>query len=247
MNGIKRKLSSRSGASITFALLLFLVCAVISSVVIVAATAVGGRASKMAEMDQRYYAVNSAAELLRDVLEEQTVTVTTGTRTVSTVDQDGKPVEGTETSVVIDPEVLLNGEPVEDEDKGTLIIAAAGKLVDPEGTHIIPDTLSLAAEDEGYAALSVTMSPRMSDEKLFVDIFNTDNAKGVYSLRLTFKANATKNSSDRTTYGTPVPTKGDDGKVLEGQYKKQKTVERRTVTTIGWKLIDLQTVVAATA
>ena len=141
MNGIKRKLSSRSGASITFALLLFLVCAVISSVVIVAATAVGGRASKMAEMDQRYYAVNSAAELLRDVLEEQTVTVTTGTRTVSTVDQDGKPVEGTETSVVIDPEVLLNGEPVEDEDKGTLIIAAAGKLVDPEGTHIIPDTL----------------------------------------------------------------------------------------------------------
>ena len=214
----------------------------ISSVVIVAATAVGGRASKMAEMDQRYYAVNSAAELLRDVLEEQTVTVTTGTTTVSTVDQDGN--EETEDPVGIDPEVLLNGEPVEEDDKGKLIIAAAMKLVDLEGT--LPVTLSLAAEDEGYAALSVTMSPRMSDEKLFVDIFNADIAKGVYSLRLTFKANATKNSSDRTTYGTPVPTKG-DGKVLEGQYKKQKTVERRTVTTIGWKLIDLQTVVAATA
>lgn len=83
MTAMKNKIRSQRGASITFALLLFLVCAIISSIVIVAATAVGGRASKMAELDQRYYAVNSAAELLRDVLEQQTVTVTATTQTVS--------------------------------------------------------------------------------------------------------------------------------------------------------------------
>ena len=83
MTAMKNKIRSQRGASITFALLLFLVCAIISSIVIVAATVVGGRASKMAELDQRYYAVNSAAELLRDVLEQQTVTVTATTQTVS--------------------------------------------------------------------------------------------------------------------------------------------------------------------
>lgn len=64
MQAIKNKLTSRRGASITFALLLFLVCAVIGSVVLVAGTASSGRLSQMAIMEQRYYAVNSAAELL---------------------------------------------------------------------------------------------------------------------------------------------------------------------------------------
>ena len=66
MTALKRKLRSRRGASITFALLLFLVCAVVSSVVIVAATAAAGRMSERAQIDQRYYAVSSAVSLLRD-------------------------------------------------------------------------------------------------------------------------------------------------------------------------------------
>ena len=65
---IRQKMRSDRGASITFALLLFLVCAVVSSVVIVAGTAAAGRMSNLAEMDQRYYAVTSAVELLRDEL-----------------------------------------------------------------------------------------------------------------------------------------------------------------------------------
>ena len=82
---MKRKLRSEKGASITFALLLFLVCAMVSSVVIVAATTASGRMSNLAEIDQRYYAVSSAAELLGatlngksvKVVEEQTQTTTT--------------------------------------------------------------------------------------------------------------------------------------------------------------------------
>ena len=71
---LKEKLHSRRGASITFALLLFMVCAAIGSVVLASATATAGRASGNYEYDQRYYAVTSAAELLRETLDGQSVT-----------------------------------------------------------------------------------------------------------------------------------------------------------------------------
>ena len=69
MRTIKNKLNSQRGASLTFALLLFLVCAVVGSAVLVAGTAASGRMSRIAEMDQRYYSVNSAARLLIELME----------------------------------------------------------------------------------------------------------------------------------------------------------------------------------
>ncbi|NLC32861.1 MAG: hypothetical protein GX781_06145 [Clostridiales bacterium] len=45
---IMNKLRSRTGASISFALLLFLVCAVLCSVILTAATAASGRMSSLA-------------------------------------------------------------------------------------------------------------------------------------------------------------------------------------------------------
>ena len=83
MKKIKMKLRSQSGASITFALLLFLVCAVLSSVIIVASTASAGRMSGIAEMDQRYYSVSSASELLKDLLNEKMVAIVTVTTTTT--------------------------------------------------------------------------------------------------------------------------------------------------------------------
>ena len=75
---LKQKLKSQTGASITFALLLFLVCAVVGSVVLTAGTAAAGRMSELAKMDQRYYSVTSAAQLLQDIISDQTVEVTEG-------------------------------------------------------------------------------------------------------------------------------------------------------------------------
>ena len=74
MQAIKNKIRSRRGASLTFALLLFLVCAVVGSVVLVAGTAASGRMSQIAEMDQRYYSVNSAARLLIDTIDGEEIT-----------------------------------------------------------------------------------------------------------------------------------------------------------------------------
>ena len=97
MNAMKNKIKSQRGASITFALLIFLVCAVVSSAVIVAATAAAGRFSTMEEMDDRYYAVTDACELLCKKLDGKTVKVqyTTsadGSVITATADVSGNPI-----------------------------------------------------------------------------------------------------------------------------------------------------------
>lgn len=79
MNNMMKKLRSDKGASITFGLLLFMVCAVLCTVIIVAATTASGRLANMAEADQRYYSVTSACGLLEELLDEQEVTVVTVT------------------------------------------------------------------------------------------------------------------------------------------------------------------------
>ncbi len=115
MQAIRRKLRSRRGASITFALLIFLVCAVVGSVVLTAATAASGRMSKLAEMDQRYYSVTSAADLLAQELSNKTVTIVrtkSYTNTVSTIytrsvdETTGREsyIAGTPASSTTDPE-----------------------------------------------------------------------------------------------------------------------------------------------
>jgi len=265
MNAMKNKIKSQKGASITFALLLFLVCAVISSVVIVAATAVGGRASQMAELDQRYYAVNSAAELLRDVLEEQSMTVTTGTTTVSTVDQDENPVEQqkkneknetvsfTETVTDLAPVVTVNGEKTENTDSlitTTALLLSNVQTVGKENVTV-PTSLALTAGLSGTAqdALGVTIVPSLdvTNLKLYITITNTTATKGAYTLGLTFKADIVQNKNERTTYSAPLPTTDKTtGKIIEGQYTRTKTVEETVVSTISWKMIDLQTIYAVT-
>lgn len=82
-----RKLKSNKGLSITVALLLFLVCAVIGSVVLAAGTAAAGRLSRLAERDARYYSVSSATELLINEFtgEARKVTIT---RTGVTTDRE---------------------------------------------------------------------------------------------------------------------------------------------------------------
>ena len=81
------KLKSSDGASLAVALLLFLVCGVVGTVVLTAATAVGGRLAAggqaggdgrltdLADLDQRYYSVASAVSLLAGELDGQSVTI----------------------------------------------------------------------------------------------------------------------------------------------------------------------------
>lgn len=76
MSAMRAKLKDQRGASITYALLIFLICAVASSIIIVASSAVAGRMANVPRSDRRYYAVTSAAGLLKDQIDGKTLVVT---------------------------------------------------------------------------------------------------------------------------------------------------------------------------
>ncbi len=82
---LPEKLRSNRGASVSIALLLFLICSVVGALVITAASAAAGRTAKLASSDQRYYSVASAMELLTEELSETPV-VLVRSKTVVTTD-----------------------------------------------------------------------------------------------------------------------------------------------------------------
>ena len=57
------------------ALLLFLICATLASIVLAASTTTAGQATTLKKGEQSYYAVTSAAKLFRDELNGQTVVI----------------------------------------------------------------------------------------------------------------------------------------------------------------------------
>lgn len=91
MNAVQRKLQDRSGATLTVALLFFIMCAAAGSVILASATTSTGRLAELKASDQNYYAVVSAAKLLRDEIDGQTIGVKqTETKTVTTTRTEKK-------------------------------------------------------------------------------------------------------------------------------------------------------------
>lgn len=91
MNAVQRKLQDRSGATLTVALLFFIMCAAAGSVILAAATTSTGRLAELQASDQNYYAVVSAAKLIRDEIDGQTISVgQTETKTVTTTRTEKK-------------------------------------------------------------------------------------------------------------------------------------------------------------
>ncbi len=125
MSAIKNKIRSNRGASITFALMIFMVCTVISATIIVAATTAAGRLSTMEEMDERYYLVTDACELLCNIFDGKKVVV------ACTKDEDGNSsysydpntantiLKAASIEVVRKANVSIPSEPVEKTVEGT--------------------------------------------------------------------------------------------------------------------------------
>lgn len=70
-----KKIRSETGASLSFALLLVLVCATAGGVILAAGTVASGRLSRRTEMDQRYYTVVSALDFLRGEIADKKVSI----------------------------------------------------------------------------------------------------------------------------------------------------------------------------
>ena len=103
MKEVQRKLQDRSGATLTVALLFFIMCAAAGSVILAAATTSTGRLSELQASDQNYYAVVSAAKLIRDEINGQTISVgQKETKTVTTTRKETteKDANGAEVTVV---------------------------------------------------------------------------------------------------------------------------------------------------
>ncbi|MEE1378317.1 MAG: hypothetical protein UF438_06360 [Oribacterium sp.] len=103
MKAVQRKLHDRSGATLTVALLFFIMCAAAGSVILAAATTSTGRLAELQASDQNYYAVVSAAKLLRDEIDGQTISVgQKETKTVTTTRKEitEKDANGADVTVV---------------------------------------------------------------------------------------------------------------------------------------------------
>lgn len=204
MNAMKNKIKSQRGASITFALLLFLVCSMVSIVVVVAGSAAAGRMSQRAETDQRYYAVTSAVELLCDDFKGKTVTV-----------EYDKAVSA---STV--PDSAISVTAMKDYDNSPLTVAnyailedvskkLVSKIANKTGNSTTADnTLTLSATGPVNSALNCTIKAYVkSDGRVIFEVSNkieTGETKPVYTLQAVFETNITKSSSQYTQGGTTM-------------------------------------------
>ena len=272
---MKRKLQSDNGASIIFALLIFLLCGVVASVILGAATAASGRLSGTTEMDQRYYAVTSAAELFREmVTEEGTVTVvrtkTTETRTesryINTVDgmvQEGEPAV-TETTVF---RGSLNGVSVLDGVETTLLEKLALYMVFGVdrgiGEVVLNNTWPLEVFD-GANERSFTLEMKLEGAQLEADTLDalavnvSGRLKADGTLELIFSnANGTDKYALMLTFAADVEQssfeKIDEKEPDILRDEESGTITEMMVTTvtetkvaeIRWVMTDMKKVVSA--
>lgn len=191
-NRIAEKLRSERGASISFALLLFLVCAALSAVILVAATTSAGRMSSIAETDQRYYSVTSAVEFLRDSLSSSKVSVITVNgeeylfdkpmNQIRNTDIEGMVVDKTaDESAESDPKAQNPGKKITGINSDTLTSYFATK---PDGVKLTlePDVGVAGSSDP----LSVTIEKGTdSDGNLLLTVYNT--AGKPYKVMLVFE------------------------------------------------------------
>lgn len=177
MNAVQRKLQDRSGATLTVALLFFIMCAAAGSVILAAATTSTGRLAELQASDQNYYAVVSAAKLLRDEIDGQTIGVKqteTKTTTVTTsTDNGGTPDNMSDDTIVEETKITYTYS------SPTFVYgtkdAHTNKLefVNATGNVYLLDALSCRSKNEAGAAQKRSGS--------LTNVYKTQNSSDSYS------------------------------------------------------------------
>ena len=262
MRAIQKKIRS-------FALLLFLVCAVLSSVVIVAATSASGRISKLAETDQRYYAVTSAAELIADLLDEPVTIVKKEIITetsVETVKIDLETESMTNSNTIEQPapdvkEYLLENKKADEVQDSDLATAVQFFGKDALGTELIHASLANDAacrivnrEPSFTRKLTLASDPLSSDllgDSLTAEIeesvsngrlvFTISNTGADrYQMRLIFNARTDTVPDSRRTVSEPSFTETYEGNTVTQVTRETTLTENTTKTTVTWELSSIQ-------
>ena len=259
-NKIKNKLRSQTGASITFALLLFLVCGVLCSVILTAATAASGRMSQIAEADQRYYAVTSAAELLKELIDGKTVSIAEVEETTYTTSYTygvaGAPTEVdsySKTYIVPDKKVGEIDEAIDyvgmnlvdpgyksdTIQKDAALNINSGQEVKNRKLAVTSNIYSQAGLD--FDALAVTIEENLDAEgNITLTIYNKYRKKDAeskagerYTLVLLFGADKSETSNSRTE-NISSTAENDNTYIV-----KTKTTEIK-FTTVTWNLTGIK-------
>ena len=178
---ILAKLKSESGASLMAALLFFIMCATVGSIILAAATASSGRLAGLKRNEQDHYAVNSAADLFSEILKDKKVILRISARTNS---------EGSTTVSYMNP-----ADPESAIDPTNVLLAKLVNMVYPNPTYTgtfpnyvaadldsfsgnVPVNLTVAGDDN--AGLNVTAAVSMNPAlDLLVEIKSTDGAETV--------------------------------------------------------------------
>lgn len=233
---IMNKLRSRTGASISFALLLFLVCAVLCSVILTAATAASGRMSNLAETDQRYYAVTSAAELLKDLFNKKTVKIekiTTGKREEKY--KDGSASQSTDYGD--DYKLKLNSVEVE---KGS---PSFSSIVTDAAYKYLNGVKSGDFSLQSSASLKNALGFSGNTDSLAVDIKEVIDSNGnitltvgdKYKIELVFSASVTGPMTTEAAGTSSTTIISDTEYIIETDMTKTET------TTLTWALTGIKT------
>lgn len=266
MNRLNRKLRSRSGASITLALLFFLICAVLCSVIIASATAAAGRMAQAAEMDQRYYAVTSARELMKDLIHQKRVTIVTVTTSSATTTYTqsgtgyvaGTPVSSgsasSQTYLISDKEVseitssdCTDTTKVENVTPTTIPQDAAINLFnnhpisfrDSRSFSLSSTAPMLSALGTERDPLAVTIEEELdSDGTITLLVHNTVQNLGdeTFTQKMVFDVTETDGSRTEASDGPAAPPIG------AGEYSITTTTIETNTRSLIWSLVSVETV-----
>ena len=262
-----KKIKSGRGASISFALFILLICAVVGSIVLKAATASAGRLSELAQSDRRYYSVSSAAELIAKALdgEEVTisgkdVTVTTTTVTYEIEDENVTKTVATETNdspAGDDPEPKIE----QSGDDNTLLSLATREIVflgnvpatyfwsssyNPGSisNHDIEDFVLSHGEDETLADLKVDIEVKITDGRLHMILKNQTAPEdtAVYTVELfftpSFNTESSKSSTTETTLTNITKPEGEPATEFTEITTLTETLTK--TTTVSWTLSEIK-------
>ena len=220
-----------------FALLLFLVCAVLSAVILTAATASTGRLSGMADTDARYYAVTSAVDLVSGELENSSVTLvrTKSVVTTKTVRYTQSGSTYTETAladVVGEPayETVLNGRTLTasstkngmsflEQAAMDAVFGATGAYVGESAWDSVPlsggsaSSYSYTLKHDGGAAPDVAVTAKLADNGTLTVTFSNADGGEKYTLILTMDLDIYEDTETvKKTSSDPVVTTNGTGR-----------------------------------
>ena len=246
MKSVRKKLRENRGASMIFALFVLIICVVVAVIVLRAQSASVGRTSEAVHNDRRYYSVSSAADLLKEKIDGQSICLSrTETTVITSVSGYLSTAEGSELTSGPDRSSVTTGDSVRFDGKNgpvatrnSILATEAMDLYDgvASAERSLNITISSSGgEDLSGANVSGTLS---SDPEGNLTVLISSGETGrQYRIRMTFTAEIEDGTDTSSVTGTPVVEKTSDMAYTE---TVTETVTETRNWTIRWRFAGME-------